>query len=152
MAQATLRNAVTRIGPLQVAIIVLAVATALVHLDKSLTTSLLAPPHPMRAGHGHPAASPFMMLVISALPVLFFLNFVGYLVLVTALYLPALRRYQRATRFVLAGYAVVTILAWFLITRGAPNLLAYVDKPLEVLLVLLLLIEDRQARSMRLID
>jgi uncharacterized membrane protein len=83
------------------------------------------------------------------LPVLFYLNFVGYLVLVTALYLPLLRRYQRIIRWLLIVYTAITILAWFLITNARPNLLAYIDKPIEVALILLLLIEDRRARQAR---
>ncbi len=81
------------------------------------------------------------------LPVLFYLNFLGYLVLITVLYLPLLRRYQRAIRWILIAYTATTILAWYLISHASPNLLAYIDKPIEVALILLLLIEDRAAAS-----
>ena len=86
------------------------------------------------------------MLLPLPLPVLFYLNFLGYIVLVTALYLPPLRRYQRVIRWILIAYTAITIIAWFLITNTAPNLLAYIDKPIEVALIILLLIEDRRAR------
>jgi glycopeptide antibiotics resistance protein len=92
MSQASLHRTISHIGPLQVAIIILAVATALVHLD---------------------------------------------------------RRYQRIIRWLLIAYTATTILAWFLITNASPNLLAYIDKPIEVALIILLLIEDRQTRLVR---
>ena len=87
-----------------------------------------------------------MMLLPLPLPVLFFLNFFGYITLAVALYLPLLRRYQRVIRWTLIVYTAITILAWFLITGARPNLLAYIDKPVEVALIILLLIEDQQAR------
>ncbi len=89
------------------------------------------------------------MLLPVPLPVLFYLNFLGYIVLVTALYLPALLRYQRIIRWTLIVYTAVTIIAWFLITNASPNLLAYIDKPIELALIILLLIEDRQASRSR---
>ena len=48
-------------------------------------------------------------------------------------------------RWLLIAYAAITILAWYLITGGQPNLLAYIDKPIEVALIILLLIDDRRA-------
>lgn len=160
MSQATLRRTISRIGPLQIAIIVLAVVTALVHLDRGLSMTLFAPHfagHPAGPppGGGHFAGRPgggrrggpgLLALLPVPLPVLFFLNFVGYIALVTALYLPALRQYQRAIRWVLIAYAAITIILWFLITGAQPNVLAYIDKPIEIALIVLLLIEDRQAR------
>lgn len=89
------------------------------------------------------------MLLPVPLPVLFFLNFVGYIVLVTALYLPPLRSYQRVIRWILIAYTAFTVIAWYLVTMAQPNLLAYIDKPIEVALIILLLIEDRQVRLQR---
>ena len=60
-----------------------------------------------------------------------------------------MRRYQRIIRWLLIAYTATTILAWYLITGGSPNLLAYIDKPIEVALIVLLLIEDRRARLAR---
>ncbi len=160
MSQVSLRRTISHIGPLQIAIIVLAVITALVHLDRSITTGLLSGGHaggPLPGGHaggspgghaggGGPRGGPSLL---SALPiplsVLFLLNFIAYIVLIVALYLPALRRFQRVTRWLLILLAVVTIIAWFLITGGSPNILAYIDKPVEIALIVLLIIEDRQA-------
>ncbi len=159
MSQVTWRRTISHIGPLQIAIIILAIITALVHLDRGIMTSALAGAHPAvppggPGGHagGPPAGRPggggpsILSFIPIPLSVLFFLNFIGYIVLVTALYLPVLRRYQRIVRWLLIVFAVVTIIAWFLVTGGSPNLLAYIDKPIEVALIVLLLIEDRQAR------
>ncbi len=153
MSQVTLRRTISHLGPLQIAIILLAVVTGLVHLYRGLMMSFLAgapPRHFAGPPPGHFAApSPLMMLVFTALPVLFYLNFLGYIVLATALYLPPLRRYQRVIRWILIAYTALTILAWFLITNAQPNTLAYFDKPIEVALIILLLIEDRQTRLSR---
>ncbi len=153
MSQVTLRRTISHLGPLQIAIILLAVVTGLVHLYRGLMMSFLAgapPRHFAGPPPGHFAApSPLMMLVFTALPVLFYLNFLGYIVLATALYLPPLRRYQQVIRWILIAYTAFTILAWFLITNAQPNTLAYFDKPIEVALIILLLIEDRQTRLSR---
>lgn len=153
MSQVTLRRTISYLGPLQIAIILLAVVTGLVHLYRGLMMSFLAgapPRHFAGPPPGHFAApSPLMMLVFTALPVLFYLNFLGYIVLATALYLPPLRRYQQVIRWILIAYTAFTILAWFLITNAQPNSLAYFDKPIEVALIILLLIEDRQTRLSR---
>ena len=98
-----------------------------------------------------------MMMLPLPLQVLFYLNFIGYIVLAVAYYLPSLLqfqpllRYQRAIRWLLIAYAAVTIVLWFLITGGGYNIIAYIDKPIEVALIILLLIDDRQtSRQARL--
>ena len=45
-------------------------------------------------------------------------------------------------------YVLVTIVLWLLITGARPTLLAYIDKPIEVALVVLLLIDDVRARRL----
>lgn len=149
MSQETLRRTIFHIGLLQIGIIILAVITALVHLDRGLMMSFLAPGGHLN-GHpgGHFAGPPggFPLLALLPLTTLFYLNFVGYIVLVTALYLPLLRRYQRIIRWALIVYTAVTIVVWFLISNASFNPLAYADKVIEVALIILLLIEDRQAR------
>ncbi len=159
MSQITLRRTISHIGPMQVAIIILAVVTALVHLDRGIMASAMSAARPAMlprirpggslagqnrpmGGFGGPAILRFIPIPLS---VLFFLNFAAYIILAAALYLPVLRRFQRITRWLLIILAVVTIIAWFLVTGGSPNILAYVDKPIEVALIALLLIEDRQA-------
>jgi hypothetical protein len=106
----------TRLGALQIGIIVLTVATALVHLGLGLTSF-----DPM-----------------------FILNGVGYLVLVGALYapIPQLRAYHSRIRWGLVAFATVTILGWIAIGLRIP--LAYVTKAIEVVLIGLLVMDARQ--------
>ena len=101
---------------LRVGIILLTLATALIHLQ-------LAFPDPA-----------------------FILNGLGYLTLLAALYLPIPRiaRYRNVVRWVLVGYAALTIFLWVLI--GARTPIGYIDKAIEVALIALLLIEARRAR------
>src|SRR3989442_14734662 len=90
MSQAALRRTISHIGPLQIAIIVLAVGTGLIHLSLGIMTSFFAP-HPPANFHppvhfagGQPGPSPLRQLVFMALPQLFYLNFVGYFFLALA--------------------------------------------------------------------
>lgn len=155
------------IGLLQVVIIVLAVVTALVHLDKALTLGFPfghpmgiqfgAPmggaPHGAAPGAvpGHTAGGtsagrppvghgPSLPLPLS---VLFFLNFLGYIVLIAAHYLPVpiLQRYRSVTRWLLIAFAIVTIWGYFAIVGEAPNALGAFDKAVEISLIIFLLIE-----------
>ena len=105
------------IGPLQWGIILLTIATAGIHI------SLLFP------------------------DVLFILNGLGYLTLLAALYLPipALANYRSLIRWVLMGFTALTIILW--VIMGARGPLGYSDKAIEVVLIILLFIESRQASS-----
>lgn len=160
MSELSLRRTIWHLGPLQIAIIVLALATALVHLDRGFMMSMLSGAghfagagHPPTGGHfsgaagGHPGAGGPGILSFIPIPlnILFYLNFVGYVVLVIALYLPPLQNYQHLIRWALIVYTAITILAWFLIAHAQPNLLAYGDKVMEIALIILLLIEEWQA-------
>lgn len=102
-----------RIGLLQWGIILLTIATALVHF------SLLFP------------------------DVVFILNGLGYLTLLAALYLPLpqLAGYRRMIRWALLGYTALTIVLWLIM--GSWILLAYIDKTIEVILIVLLWLESR---------
>lgn len=104
----------TRIGGLQIAIMLLALATAAIHLWLGVPNNLL----------------------------MFILNGIGYLVLVTALYLPQLRQYQSLIRWVLIIYTAITVIAWIAI--GERSTIAYVDKLIEVALIVLLFIDGRR--------
>jgi hypothetical protein len=101
--------------PLRIGVIVLTVGTALIHLYLGL--------------QGFP---------------LFILNGLGYLALLAALTLPIPRisEYRDLTRWILAGYAALTIFLWILV--GARNSIGYTDKIIELALISLLLIEARR--------
>lgn len=105
--------------PIRLDIIFLTVATAIVHL----------------------------YLGFGGLP-LFVLNGLGYLALLAALYLPIprLAPYQGIVRWVLIGYTALTIVLWLLITGSASNATGYIDKVVELLLILLLIAEARASR------
>lgn len=107
----------SRFGLGQVAIVVLALATALIHIWLAIPETMVA----------------------------FYLNGAGYIALVIALYLPLLSCWKRLARILLIGYTLLTIVLWLLI--GEQNLLAYADKLVEVLLVILLVLEWRQATA-----
>ena len=107
----------TKIGLHQIGIIVLTIATALIHLYWSSQT---------------PAA------------IVFILNGLGYLALVAALYLPlsGLARFRPSVRWVLLGYTAVTVVLWAL--NGPRIPIAYADKVIELLLILLLVLDARK--------
>lgn len=142
IATAAMRGTVSRFGPLQIAIIMLVAATALVHLflGAGMGMVLIGPPA-QAAGMGGAT-------MVAILAVLFFCNFGGYVVLTAALYLPVTRRFQRSTRVLLTGYTALTFVAYFAVARGeALNLFGLSDKAVEAALVLLLVIEGRRARA-----
>ena len=101
---------------LSVAIIILTVATALIHFLLAIPAGLIA----------------------------FYANALGYLVLLGALYLPipALARYRRLARYLLIGLAMTTLIGW--IIAGERTAIGYIDKVIEILLIVLLVVEARQ--------
>jgi hypothetical protein len=106
---------------LRLGIIVLTVATALIHFYLNV-----------RAGQIMPG---------------FILNGVGYLTLL-ALYmkwlkLPFLEGRDSTLRWVYMGYSAVTILAWIAIGDKS-DVLGYTDKAIEILLVAALYFDSRQ--------
>ena len=146
------------IGPLQIGIILLTLITAGIHLYRGLSMSLLRAPRPGAGagrrlggpgGPGGPGRGGPIPGIFGLLTPLFFLNALGYVVLLIALYLPPLGRFHRIVRWLLIAFALVTIIAWFVITGGSPNPLAYADKPVEVLLIVLLIVEDIQEARLR---
>ena len=108
-----------RIGSLQIGIIILTIATALVHLSLGLTTTPVL--------------------------ILFILNGIGYLTLVGALYLPIpqLSQYHALIRWALMAFAAVTIIGW-IFTGDKTLIIGYPTKVAEVVLIVLLAIEARQ--------
>ncbi len=105
----------TRFGALQIAIILLTVATAAIHIGLAIPSNLI----------------------------MFYLNGLGYLVLVVALYLPQLAQRRNTIRWLLLAYTAVTVIGWVAI--GQRTTIAYIDKLIEVTLIILLWIEGRQA-------
>ena len=77
----------------------------------------------------------------------FILNGLGYLALLAALYLPVpqLARYRNVVRWILIGYAALTILLWILF--GDRTLIGYTAKAIEIALIALLLLDARRSRS-----
>ena len=89
-------------------------------------------------------AAVHLYLGFQGLP-LFVLNGLGYLALLAALYLPVppLLPYRNAVRWILIGYTALTIVLWLVITGGISAAIGYMDKVVEVLLIILLLAEAR---------
>ena len=108
----------TEMGGLQISIIGLTAATAVVHFFRN-----------------------FPDLV-------FILNCLGYLGLLAALYLPisVLKEKRGLTRYGLMSFASLTILAW--IAMGDKNLatgyVGYIDTAIEIVLILLLWVENQK--------
>ena len=77
----------------------------------------------------------------------FMLNGLGYLTLLAALCLPVpqVARHRDIVRWVLIGYATLTILLWILL--GDRTAIGYTAKAIEVALITLLLLEARRSRS-----
>ena len=105
---------------LRISIIVLTVCTAVIHFSRAI--------------------------VDADIRVLFTLNGLGYLGLVTMLYLTQPGR-RRLVRRVLMGYTMLTIMFFFVwgLMGGEWTVIGFVDKVIEVVLVGLLLQEDRQS-------
>ena len=80
----------TKMGGLQIGILLLAVATALIHFSLSF-------PDPV-----------------------FILNGLGYLTLTAAYFLPQFKAHHATVRWVFIGFAVVTIIAWVAIGMRTP--------------------------------
>jgi hypothetical protein len=90
-------------------------------------------------------ATAFIHLQLAFPDPVFILNGLGYLTLLAALYLPVSRlaRYRNAVRWVLVGYTALTIFLWILL--GARTPIGYIDKAIEITLILLLLLEARRS-------
>jgi len=112
-----MRTNQTQIGLLQVGIILLTIATAVIHFTRNF-------PDPV-----------------------FILNALGYLTLLAALYLPVpvAGDHRRTVRFLLMGYTAVTILLW--VIMGSREPIGYIAKIIEVALLALLWIEASQTRT-----
>lgn len=102
---------------LRIGIIILTVATALIH---------------------------FRLAFLFPTPdLLFLLNGVGYLVLLGLLYLPlgGLTRFRPVVRLALIAYTALTIILYFVIVGFQGNALGYATKTIEIALIALLAVE-----------
>ncbi len=126
-----LAGTLPRLGPLQIAILLLVLATAAIHLYLAFVYM------PGHTGNIDP---------------LFLLNGLGYLGLVAALYAPLgfLHRWRPLVRWVLLGYTALTVLLWFILTQfmgTERTTLGYVDKAIEIALIVLLYLESQRAEG-----
>lgn len=87
----------------------------------------------------------FIHISLNFPDVVFILNGLGYLALLATLYLtlPRLAPYRHLVRWVLVGYAALTVLLWLAIGLRTP--LGYITTADEVVLILLLLLEARRS-------
>lgn len=115
-------------GPIEGSIIALAIITAIVHL-------LLA------FGNG--------MLPMGTLPILWLLDAIGYLALLTVLYLPSFAPIQPLVRWVLIAYTAITVIVWLFVTHAAYDPFDYTDKLIEIVLILLLIIEAFSIKTLK---
>jgi len=137
----TLPRQTTAFGPLQVAICVLSLATAAVHIYLGVITQVMVATQPeATAAAGGAAALMFFA-------VLFYLDGLAYIVLTAALYLPALARFRRLTRWALIALTAATIVAYFALIQGQYDAMGIGDKLVEVVLIVLLVVEGRRDRT-----
>lgn len=106
-----------KIEPIKIAIILLTLATAVIHI-------VLAIPEGLK---------------------MFYLNGLGYLTLLTAFFLPQLKDQRNIIRWALIVYAGITIIAWIFI--GERSQVGIIDKTIEIILIVVLLIDMRRTTS-----
>lgn len=136
----TVPRSATRFGAMQVAICVLAAATAGVHIYLAVVTHVMVVTDPdATAAAGGAAALGFFAA-------LFYLDGLGYIVLTVALYHPAFARFRRLTRWALIALTAATIVAYFALIQGHYDVIGIGDKIVEVVLIVLLVMEGRRDR------
>ncbi|UCH58826.1 MAG: hypothetical protein JSV61_11480 [Anaerolineales bacterium] len=114
-----------KLDPPQIGIIVLAAATAIIHILLSIVA--------------------YTRFNDSTTFIMFLLNGLGYLTLLAATFLPVpiAKDYPKLVRWVFIGFTAITVLGWVAI--GNRSALAYADKVIEVVLIALLWLEARKA-------
>jgi len=139
----TIPRSTTRFGALQIAICVLALATAAVHIYLGAITHIMVATQPEATASAGGAAA------LGFFAALFYLDGLGYIVLTTALYHPALARFRRLARWALIALTAATIVAYFVLIQGQFDAMGILDKIVEVVLIVLLVIEGRRDRRPR---
>jgi hypothetical protein len=83
-----------------------------------------------------------------AFDMVFILNGLGYLALLSALYapLPALRPYRPIIRWIFITYTAVTLVLWIIIGGNARTPIAFFVKAVEILLIISLWLEGQGRR------
>jgi hypothetical protein len=107
-----------KITGLQIGIIILTVATALIHL----VVAFIYPP----------------------VMVLFILNALGYLALLAGYFLPQFARYHNVIRWLLIAFTAVTIIGYFAVNGFKMDPLGLITKAIEVALIVLLWLDGRK--------
>ena len=108
--------AATGLTPLRGGIVVLALATAIIHIMLAIPLTLIG----------------------------FYLNGLGYAGLAAALVLPQLHRYRRQIRYLFMGFTALTILLWIML--GQPyTAIGFTDKAIEIALLGLLWVDHRRS-------
>jgi hypothetical protein len=95
------------------------------------------------------ASATALIHIVLAIPlsmVGFYLNGLGYLALVAALYLPRFARYRRVLRWVLMGYTGLTIILWAVLGRPYTTI-GYLDKAIELGLLTVLWFDRSRSRG-----
>ena len=138
LTNAKRRTGLQRLGLLPVVIFVLTAYAAIYHFY--LAYSLFE-----WMASGAKAAPGVQMFEI-----LFILNGLGYLALVSALSLSAFQQVRRITGFLLIGYTALTMLLWYLLgNRSTEGLMDYAVNIVEGVLLVLLLVKSWQERQGR---
>jgi hypothetical protein len=137
----TYRPNAIRFGALQIAICVLAVATAAVHIYLGAITHVMVATQPEATAAAGGAAT------LGFFAALFYLDGLAYIVLTAVLYHPAFARFRRLTRGALIALTAATIVAYFALIQGQYDAMGIADKIAEVVLIVLLVVEGRRDRT-----
>ena len=85
---------------------------------------------------------------LSLFPVLFYLNALGYVVLLLLYYLPRFAPFHTFIRWLFIAYTLLTIILYFVLGHY-PSMAAYIDKVVEAVLLILLLVGGRYRNHTR---
>jgi hypothetical protein len=113
----------SRFTPIKIGILVLGLFTALVHL---VVLNII------------------MVNKTGSIDIKFTMNGLGYLALLAVYFIPAFAKWQKYTRWLLVGFTIVTIIAFF-IFGSLTDPLGIVTKLVEVGLIILLILDGRKS-------
>ncbi len=103
---------------LKIGIIILTIATAAIHF--------------------------FVAFIFPPMTTLFILNGLGYLALLAAYFLPQVSSYRGIVRWLLIGFAAVTIIGFFAVNGIKADPLGWATKVIEIALIVLLWMDGRR--------